>query len=386
MKYLRDDPNYLKIALLKIRKLKWGSRFVMLIEGNLTRKGARGASRVQDDLRAQLTEHVGKSRWKYIPRAKVAVRMHFRAGRHQPPDLQNLVKFYLDPLCSVVFADDRQVAYLEAEASRHFDKELPSSIPNAYVFVEVQRLTDFKTRLDLYQAVSRDRNFQDYLKYDIGKRELLDDDDRDDDDEPAELALLDAYRLLLSRGNLPDEKRSDYEQKMRELMRPGRLEQGLLQHYSKVSNFDRPGGYRFNFLDIEPFTINLGDLPEIGRSDEYKKRIRNQVRSLGSKNRLQSITIPVELDVQVIPSTLQLGKDLDNIMRDIAPILREELLHQSSYLHGYRIYVVDKLSDEAQGNIRIKLLPMHAIYDYRNKIDETLELAEDWIEKQLHGF
>jgi hypothetical protein len=91
---------------------------------------------------------------------------------------------------------------------------------------------------------------------------------------------------------------------------------------NRLDQYGRPGGPQGKYLrkermelrDLLPMTINLGGLPARGKSGQYKRRIRERLKSLKKQFQLFShILVPVELDVQVTPRALRLGKDLDNI-------------------------------------------------------------------------
>lgn len=126
----------------------------------------------------------------------------------------------------------------------------------------------------------------------------------------------------------------------------------------------------------------MGPLPGKGESPIYKQRIRERIRQLReSLYSLAPIIVPVEVDVQVMPShRTRLAKDLDNIMRDIAPIIHEELLDSNAYIYGYRIYVVaNRYANLETGSIRLKLLSAGCIGDFDETVVATLDAAEDWL-------
>jgi hypothetical protein len=91
----------------------------------------------------------------------------------------------------------------------------------------------------------------------------------------------------------------------------------------------------------------------------------------------------VELDVQVTPRALKLGKDLDNIMIDICRPFTEEVFGDVGYLNAFRIYVTDRLPIDAVGGIRIKLLPFGAIQDFRGSVGDVLRKLEEYLEDQV---
>ena len=69
-------------------------------------------------------------------------------------------------------------------------------------------------------------------------------------------------------------------------------------------------------------------------------------------------------------------------MLHISSIFSDELLDESSYIHGYRIYVTKPRDEiETNGSLRFKLLPLFAINDFISHLNKTLELGVEWLEK-----
>ncbi len=378
--YWKSDRQALKVMLLQLRKRR--SSFMTSIHRDFVQKRRRGASELAKKIKQHFLVEMDKTGWTYVPRAKLAVTMSFYPRDNKIPTLHNLVKFYLDTLRSVVFNDDRQVGCLVAKCWRTHEPSQNLDEKDASVFIEVERLTDYKRRFDLYFALMKLEEFRDHLKWDYRYQHLIDEDD--------ELDILEDLRLDKATADflgLSDEARENIH----------RFEMMNLQEQqlslNRIDDFDRPGGPKLKYSHLEramlhglpPFTVDLGDLPAKGKSDEYKRRIRERFQKLRSEHRLfRQILVPVELDVQITPRSLKLGKDLDNIMRDIVPALKEELLRGEAYLHGYRIYVTDKLFDDnSSGSIRIKLLPMGAISSFYDAMDETFTAGKEWLENQL---
>jgi hypothetical protein len=186
---------------------------------------------------------------------------------------------------------------------------------------------------------------------------------------------------------------------IREFVRKHNLEdrQRKLLSMNQIHAEDRPGLPRWvKFLPmqfkrlraIEPFAVDLGNLPLKGETTLYKDRIRRSMQVLKANHKaLDPIIVPVELDVQVISSKAHVSKDLDNIMRDIVPIFGEELLHVDAHLHGYRIYVADTNNREQPSDLlRLKLLPMNGVSDFEDRIRKTFEVAQDWLEEELNSY
>lgn len=142
------------------------------------------------------------------------------------------------------------------------------------------------------------------------------------------------------------------------------------------------GDFIRNYQSGHPYIIDLGDLPsKSGESNEYKQRIRDTLKALTEQSNIfNPIVIPVELDVQVTPRALKLGKDLDNIMIGICGPFTEEVLGSGGYLNAYRIYVTDRLAVDISGGIRVKLLPFGAIQDFEHSISKVLRKTEEYLE------
>jgi hypothetical protein len=123
-------------------------------------------------------------------------------------------------------------------------------------------------------------------------------------------------------------------------------------------------------------------LPKPGETGIYKQTIRNSLQAFKTKFKsLSSLEVPITLDVAVSARGAHVTKDLDNIIRDVAPIFVEEFCRGASYLQGYRIYVVDSLRNDLHSDsIRLKILPEHAISEFRQHSDTILERGQDKFE------
>jgi Holliday junction resolvase RusA-like endonuclease len=371
------EKHALRILLLQIRKRR--PALHISVDGDLGRKGRRDAGPIIDNIKRQVASSITDFQWKHAPRARMAVSMTFFPKSKQNPVLHNLVKFYMDELRALVFTDDRQVSYLTAESwlpmkkARDDEGDEPSK-----VYIEVERLADYKAKFDLYFTLLRNDGFRDYLR-DRGDSFLGEDEFEIDS------------KFLADFPMLPDEvrgfiRRHDKEERQRKLL-----------SFNQIHAEDRPGLPRWiRFLsphlkrlrEIEPFSVDLGNLPLKGETTIYRDRIRKSLQALKAKHTsLDRIVVPLELDVQVISSGSYVSKDLDNIMRDVAPIVGEELLASDTYLHGYRIYVAEtSRSDYPSDLLRLKLLPMNGISDFENRTRRVFEIAEEWIEEQVNRY
>lgn len=376
----------LKIMLLQLRKQR--SLLHISLKGSLGGKRQRGAKELAEDLRAQIASSVTQFAWKHVPRARMAVTMTFFPHGNQSPALHNLVKFYLDELRSLVFKDDRQVSYLTAESWQPVRGSEKHSSRESSVHIEVERLTDYKSKFDLYFSLLRNDSFREYLKYShrsfrYDYRKLLDDDD-DDDDEFDSWYLPDS--ILLPPESREIIRRPNTEQYQRKML-----------SVNGIDSLDRPGLPRWikrrpdvmkELRGFEHLSVDLGHLPLRGETGQYKQRIRESLQRLrGQRKGFYPVLVPIELDVQVFSPMPQLSKDLDNIMRDIVPIVKEELLHSDVHIHGYRIYVADTDVREHKSDLlRLKLLPVNAISDFEKKMNKVFEIGKEWLEDEIDRY
>ncbi len=378
-----QEQRDMKILWLQLRKPR--SRVFASITGEFLQKSQLGATERADDIRRHLSEVARTFRWKMVPRARVAVEMCFFATKERSPALHNLVKYYLDSMCSTLFTDDRQVWYLAAHYCRVPRRDEGSTAADeATVHISVERLSDYCRRLFLYDKVAQNRDFQRYLR--SNHPELIDHDD--DDRDP----VLGRSDYLSGLNDLPfrsEEARQAYRQFMAE------ERQRWFLTLSRISSLNRPGIPRWaNILPIkyeeirylDPFAIDLGYLPGRDQTKAYKEGIRQSLRLIKNRYPLfDPIVVPFELDVQVTLQRSRLGKDLDNVMRDIAPAVNEELLRNRARLEGYRIYAVGSPGHgQAPGHLRLKLLPYGAIWGLDKVVDRTLEVAKGWLSEQIH--
>ncbi len=374
----------LKILLLQLRRHR--PILHVFLEGELGRKKRLDTKKSAEKIREQVAIHIDQFRWKQIPRARVAVSMTFFPQANQVPALHNLVKFYLDELRLLAFTDDRQVSYLAAECWLPRSQQEDTNKENeSKIYIKVERLANYQAKFDLYFTLLRNENFREYLRN--SRRELLIDDE-DNEDSLEELL---EPKYLSNSALFPD--------KTRELINKINREerQTKLLSVNKIYASDRPGLPRWvkhlpneyrRIRELEPLSVNLGNLPLKGETNLYKDRIRESLKRLPATYKsLVPIRIPVELDVKLYSRKPIPSKDLDNIMRDVAPIFQEELLHTTAYLPGYRIYVADTNNVEYSSDfLRLKLLPMNAISEFERRVGQTFEMATDWLREELHRF
>lgn len=381
--YSSSDPVPLKIILLQLRKRR--NQFQIKLDGEFLTKGNIGANSYAQVLRSKFERRVEKLNWKLVPRAKIAVTMSFFAWETQAPAIHNLVKYYLDPLQGIVFSDDRQVSYLAANYWRPVERSLTISNKAPSVFIHVERLADYKQKFDLYYELLEIDEFHNFLRNHYGHRKLLGEEEEELNNELQKYL----FEYMFSPKDIDTtEQSSDFCTRLREI----KIQEFLLRR-SQIDKTDRPGGPKskykrsklLQFRDRAPLVIDLGvgDHALRGQSKQRKRRIKANLGKL--KTTFRQILVPVELDVCVVPRSAELGKDLDNIMREIAAgVIKNDLLHKNTYLRGFRIYVVNNLlSSSPSGNVSVKLLGPYTISEFRDRQQETFKIAKKWLGKFL---
>jgi hypothetical protein len=175
-----------------------------------------------------------------------------------------------------------------------------------------------------------------------------------------------------------------------------RLQRRLLS-VSTLGRYDRPSVHRgarsFHSIrsrvDIpqsHPLVIDLGELPQRpGESSCYTARIRAQMQQVKTNWELFHLfNVPLDVDVRVSFHTLAARRDLANIMRDIAPILRDEFFQPGSFLNGYRIYVSEVMDEPSMPNkLQLKFLPMGAIREFDQMLSRIVEQGEEWLADRI---
>src|ERR1700730_14419360 len=145
----------MKLLALQVRARR--DFLYVQINGPFAQKGGRNAETVSRAVEQSAREAVAQFGWQSVPRARIALEMRFFARHGCIPDLHHLVKFYLDPLRGLAFADDRQVACLVATSwkpPREFGDRRDQN--GHTVFIKIERLADHVRRFDLCRAL-RDR-------------------------------------------------------------------------------------------------------------------------------------------------------------------------------------------------------------------------------------
>jgi hypothetical protein len=376
---LRGNSSALKILALQLRARR--ERLYIHIPGRFAQKNTRDAETVFSGVKEGAARAAERFGWKPVPRARLAVEMHFFAEHAEIPAVHHLVKGYLDPLEGPVFRNDRQVAHLVAACWKppapYGDKGREHENT---VYITVERWADCVRRFDLWQELSEHPQFR-----------LAGRDDETDDPRyrvPGDFA--NTERMLDSLG-IEGEPREQW----RRLQRI-EFQNGLLAG-AHITRFDRPGGAPKPLAQVAHFwkrqahpllfSLDLRGLPARGESKEFRTHVREQVRAVGERwGPWGRFIVPVELDIQVPDEPGVRPTDLDNIVRAyIAPALAGELLQEpDGYIHGYRIYRVRRAAGDRA--IGVRIMPEGAIQRFEESVDKTLEAGREWLEDALRGY
>lgn len=371
------DSNESKVMLLQLRKPR--RRFLSILNSKLLQKSSSDADKYTKQLKTQIRRDMKKMGWSFVPRAKLATTIQFHTDNPNIPHLPKLVKYLLDILCAEIYADDMQIEYLTACCYRPSNQVNNVQNSKDLIFIEVERLTDFKQKFLLFTKLIHKTEFRDYMKYHHHSFLFRDEDSYDieklwPDEETASLL------------NLPSETVQEWHQMIR------MQNQQKLLSINKLNTCDWPEGpkefsYQLqqNWSDLNPFIFSMEGLPTKGGKAKYKHRLRAKLRELNKEFPFfGKIIAPLELDVQISPQNGVLKKDLDNIMLDISNVFSEELLENGSYLHGYRIYIVKNQKNiPAVTSVRFKLLPFYEINNFNRLIDDVLNLGIKWLKENI---
>lgn len=372
----RNERKQLKILLLQLQRRS--SVLHISLDGKFGKKGRKDSKTIAQQVTEQVAKDITAFRWVKVPRALMAVTMTFFPGEDSTPAVHNLVKFCLDELRQSVFTDDRQVGFLRAESWARTFHMSGVEAEDSKLHIRVERLADYKRKFDLYFHLIRDDYFRAYV--DSYDSELL---DTIDDEE-------------WERNNFSLREMPEMDEKFNAFVRRHNQEerQKQLLSLNRIQAEDRPGLPRWAkvkrsdfdyFKKIQPFAIDLGTLPKKGESEVYKNGIREALKNLKSQYSVfDRLVVPVDINVEVSARLRAVSKDLDNIMRDIAPIFEEEFFAESAYLHGYRIYVAENMKEGVKNDLlRLKLLPMYEASAFETRVEKALELGKEWVGRKL---
>jgi hypothetical protein len=270
----------------------------------------------------------------------VALDLHFRAARRNPPTVQRAAKHTLDilgaalPGCerprrrSVLYHDDRQVKFLHTDLDQSWMRNSDEDGRTGSVFIVARRASDVITDLCMAGRLSRERYHKD-------EDSPFRTPDLPDDPEPG---------WPLTNPSTPIEQylaeafRFDYIADMQEAILArtnASLITGLSMYLEWLAEGDPPEQLAAIFkksqassrrlLPSDPFTLPLPTLPRAtGEAEDFARLIRDRMEEFRSRLPLfKTLLTPVTLTFLVIPP--EQGKDLDNIALTALPIAHDVL-------------------------------------------------------------
>lgn len=335
------DP---KIKLLQLRKLKHSPGLIAELNGPLLSKGGAQAKLYTDEITKQINDAAEEFSWSPPPRARMAVSFRFFSAQHDPPEIYSLVKYYIDLLKGPVFKDDRQVEYLYASIWRSSPKTDKAS---SHLYVFVRRLSEYSLMLDL-----------------CAESDVF----REEHNSPI------IYHHLVDRSEWVEADK-----------------QSSLLRCNRIMAYDVPHHYNpflkefvVDFNRHHPLIFDFGSLPKHGQSKQFEEQIGTSLSRLISDTLHSSkILVPIEFDVQVPRTVVPLAKDLDNIMITICSEAKKHLIHSKIYINGYRVYVADRLDEDAYSGLQVKLLPAGEIESYNDRMKKALESLEQTLVDEM---
>ncbi|QWS33050.1 hypothetical protein [Curtobacterium aetherium] len=253
------------------------------------------------------------------PKPRAGVALEVIVSSPQPPRVDSVCKWLLDLLGSetrpAVYVDDRQVEMLHARCWPPYDVREPLMLISA------------RTAADARAALRR--------RHDPDVRDGFDDlDDRPWDRHRAEAELEFALDDL---GYAPDspesvEERESAEQRVRRTWQSydlGSVDETIRLVYRAVAEGREgkvsPGATLEQLNSGRLPVFNLGTVPsEHGRGADFKDSFRRALTDFTAAHRWwRSVEVPVGLSIFHAPGPA--GKDLDNILLNLVPILIEIL-------------------------------------------------------------
>ena len=312
-----------------------------------SKKSARPAHReaVQTHVREGAGPWMKANGGKYAhwprPRADLALDVHIFSGEKNSPRIDTACKWLLDELGGpdageVVYRDDRQVKWLFASKSVQTDSDAeaataagivffgvdhapaPSAQFDPHIYVTAQtranRVADMKLAIDLdptWKASESDANpfLKREIEIDFDEDYLAGLDPSGNDFDRAERA-----RIL---------HQLQYQRQASLLQGLDQLVPNLLRNFASdpLSIY----GWVLPSMRQSPYAFELGTIPEAsGDTEAFKLNVRKQM-----KQRTQQYTglFPLLLSVGITLLYFETGqgKDLDNLVRIVLPILLDEL-------------------------------------------------------------
>ena len=325
-------------------RLWWGHRqlrkLIMQVDVEPAGKGPAGR-RSAAEFQRQVMDEMERYR-RYPLTGPVALDLHFRAARRNPPTVQRAAKHTLDilgaalPGCerprrrSVLYHDDRQVKFLYADLDQSWTRNSGEDGRPGSVFIVARRASDVITDLCMAGRLSREH-------YDEDDDSPFRTPDLPDDPEPDWLTELGSV-LTPVEQYLADVFRFHYVTNLQVAILArtnASVISGLSMYLEGLAEADPPEQLAAIFeasqassrrlLLSDPFTLPLPALPRAtGEAEDFIRLIRDQLEEFRSRWPLfRSLLVPITLTFLVIPP--EQGKDLDNIALTALPIAHEIL-------------------------------------------------------------
>ena len=333
-------------------RARWERRLIMKVDGEPARKGDRGkreAAGFQRQVMDQL-ERYGR----YPFAGPVALDLHFRAMRKNPPVIYHVAKNVLDLLGpalpgvarpgrrSVLYRDDRQVKLLYVDLDQRWEPTGGDEGANkdGSTFIKARRARDAVADLCMAHRLSGELDDENEDSNPFHVPDLP--DDLDLDWLPYRGTV--AAALTQMQSYLADVARFWHVMEMQEalLVRTDAILAGSLCMYLEGLGGPEPPDTLADILrdghtasrDLllsNPFTLPLPGLPQ--RSGEtFTHEVRDRLADFKARHRLfRSLLVPVTLTFLVVPP--RQGKDLDNIALTVLPLAYQVLRpHIEPYL------------------------------------------------------
>jgi hypothetical protein len=316
---------------------RWGRTLIMQVEGEPRRKSHNKTPAA--DFQRQVMDAMDSYR-RYPFTGPVALDLHFRTTRRNPPSIYHAAKHTLDLLGpalpgserprrrSVLYRDDRQVKFLYVDLDQGWHRDAE---PGGSTFIAARRARDVITNLCMAHRLSGERYDEDEEDSPFRVPDLP------DDPEPEWLRQPDPDATVLRRF-LAEAARFHYVSQVQEAMlaRSGALLASGLSLYldshtrtgepSRVAAiFEQSRAESRDLLLSSPLALPLPGLPRSsGQAKVFAQQIRSSLEGFRSSSPLfATLLVPVTLTFLVIPP--EQGKDLDNIALAALPIAHDVL-------------------------------------------------------------
>ena len=332
-----DVPDYFWILWWRSRRAR---TLMMQVSGEPERKGS-GGGRAAAGFQQQVMDEM--ERYGRFPlTGRVALDLHFRATRRNPPSIHRVAKHTLDILGPalpgnvrtrrrhVLYRDDRQVKFLYVDLDQAWQAGPRGAEREPGTFIIARRASDVTTYLCMAHRLSRERHDED-------EDSPFSVPDLPDDHEPDWLTEPGAVLTPVERF-LADSVRFHYIIERQEAIL-GRtdalLASGLSMYLEDLRRASAPRQLAAIFeesrersrdlLLANPLALPLPGLPRAsGESRDFARLIRARLGEFLSHWPLfRPLLVPVTLTFLVIPP--EQGKDLDNIALTALPIAHEVL-------------------------------------------------------------